>query len=129
MDIKMNRLILDNNNREKFIIIKDLEGLQKICSCEIYYFEIVKRKLNIYLIDGRVISTWKTIKELYNELKDENFIKINSGCVVNIKYIKELSGQDVFLDNEQKLVVSRSEIKLLKSILLQYWEVRLQNKQ
>ena len=52
-------------------------------------------------------------------LKGVNCIKINSGCLVNIQYIKKFIEHEVILKNDEKLLVSRSATKMLKTILLQ----------
>ncbi|MBQ4522024.1 MAG: response regulator transcription factor [Lachnospiraceae bacterium] len=105
----------------RYIGVKTEEGDYKISHSEIWYFEIENRRLYIYLTRNRVIKTWKTVKEFFIELNDENFVKIHSGCAINLKYIREYSSYDVTLDNGKKLLASRSGIKAIKSTLPKYW--------
>ena len=106
---------------KKHIIIKNNEGEYRVEQSKILYCEIVKRKLYIHLEGGKVLSAWKTMKELEQEIANDIFVKIHSGCIVNMKYIKEYSKQDITLDSSEKIVVSRSGMKLLKEKLSQYW--------
>lgn len=78
-----------------------------------------------HLSDGTNLLTWKTIKELLKEMNDEKFIKLHSGCVVNVKYISEFSSYDVTLDNGERLIVSRRRIKDVKEELLKYWRGKM----
>lgn len=108
-------------NKKRYIQVKNSEGEYKIELSEILYFEIIKRKLFLHLTDNRVFSVWKTIRDLYNEVYNGCFVKIHSGCVVNMKYIKEYSNHDITLDNGEKLPVSRAGMKVLKNELTRYW--------
>ena len=67
----------------------------------------------------------QTIKSLYEELEDEDFVQIQSGGIVNVKYIYEYSGYSITLDNETKLVVSRSRMKEVKEQMARYWRNRV----
>ena len=60
-----------------------------------------------------------------DELDDENFIQINSGCIVNVKYIEEYEECNIKLDNGKKLAVSRSRMKKIKELLNKYWRNRV----
>lgn len=85
------------------------------------------RKISVYTDGGkeRKLLGRKTIKELYYELNDEDFIQIHSGCIVNTKYIDEYSGHDITLDNGKKLIVSRSRIKDVKEAMARYWREKV----
>ena len=113
---------LFEKEQPRYIAVKSEEGdYYKVAHSEIWYIEIESRKLYIYLTRDRVIKTWKTVKELLTELNDGNFVKIHSGCAVNLKYISEYYGYDVTLDNGKKLLASRSGIKAIKTTLAKYW--------
>ncbi|PWM04015.1 MAG: DNA-binding response regulator, partial [Eubacterium ventriosum] len=47
------------------------------------------------------------------------------GGIVNVKYIYEYSGYSITLDNETKLVVSRSRMKEVKEQMARYWRNRV----
>lgn len=106
---------------KKHFFIKSDDGEYIIEQTEILYFEIIRRKLFIYLKDDRILSTWKPLKDFFREVDDGSFVKIHSGCAVNMKYIREYSNCDITLDNGKKLSTSRSGIKILKDELTRYW--------
>ena len=75
--------------------------------------------------NGEILAVRKTIKELYKELNDEHFIRIHSGCVVNAKYIAKFSNYDITLDNGERLIVSRTRMKNIKTTLMNFWGNKL----
>lgn len=113
------------NERGRSIIIKTDGGEKMLRSSQIMYYEIENRRLNIHLSNGKKLLAWKTIKELTEEMNDERFIKLHSGCVVNVQYISEFSNNDVTLENDERLIVSRRQIKEVKKELLRYWSRKI----
>lgn len=112
---------LYKKSERRYVVIKSDDGDYRVEQSEICYFEIVKRKLFIHLANNKVLGMWKPIKDFINEINDNNFVKIHSGCVVNMKYIKEYTSYDVILDNGEKLFTSRAGMKILKDELTRYW--------
>ena len=108
-------------NKKRYIVVRCDEGEVRIEETEIMYFEVVRRQIRICLTDGRVFHTWRTMKELQQELSPERFSKIHSGCVVNLKYVSGYAGNDITLDNGERLTASRGGIKTFKEELSRYW--------
>lgn len=111
----------------KSIVVNAEDGKIRLKHKNIMYFEMFSRKISVYTDGGkeRKLLGRKTIKELYHELNDEDFIQIHSGCIVNTKYIDEYSGHDITLDNGKKLIVSRSRIKDVKEAMARYWREKV----
>ncbi len=113
--------------RGKSIVTKTEDGEVCLKHSDIMYFEMNDRRINIFTNDmrKRVMIGRKTIKELYNELDDRNFVQIHSGCIVNTKYIDQYSNHDITLDDGTRLIVSRSRIKVVKETMARYWSERV----
>lgn len=122
---KANKCI--NSRNTKTIIIKTDDGEIRLRHDDIMYFEMYRRRITVYINNGKAIELKerKTIKSLYEELEDEDFVQIHSGGIVNVKYIYEYSGYSITLDNETKLVVSRSRMKEVKEQMARYWRNRV----
>lgn len=112
---------LYQKNRKRYVVFKCDEGEVRVEQSEITHFEMVKRRLHIYLTDGRVLHIWRTIKELQKELSSDSFSKIHSGCVVNLKYVSGYSGSEITLDTGVRLIASRDGMKTFKEELSRYW--------
>lgn len=110
---------------DKYTIIKTDEGNKKIKNSEIMHIEVDKKKLKICMYDGRVMYIGKSFKNFLEELDDNNFIQIYSGCAVNIKYVSEFSKTEITLDINEKLPVSRTRMSDVKKTLLKYWREKV----
>lgn len=71
--------------QDSYIIVKAEESEVRVKHSDIMYFETTVRKVGIRLNDGEVFIVRKTIRGLSEELNDEHFIKVHSGCVVNAR--------------------------------------------
>ncbi len=111
----------------KSIVVKTQDGEVRLKHTSIMYFEVYARRMSVFTNDNqqRNLVGRKSIKNLYSELNNEDFIQIHSGCIVNVKYIDEYSGHDITLDNGTKLIVSRSRIKEVKEAISSYWSRRV----
>ena len=116
--------VLSKRN-DKSVILKTNDESCKVEVKNIVYFEVEKRRCNVYLNDGKVLNVRKTIKELFAEIDSPDFIMLHSGATVNVKYIKTYSTYDVTLENGTRLIVSRSHMKDVKNSILKYWGDRL----
>ena len=45
---------------------------------------------------------------VYDALRDNNFIRVHKSYIVNCNYIKSISSAEIYIDNEEKVPVSRS---------------------
>lgn len=111
---------------DNFIIVKTEQGEVRIKQADIMYYETEGRKIRLYMNNGNSFLVWKTVRGFYQELCDKNFVRIHSGCVVNIKYIDRFSTvYDIILDNGKHLTVSRTRKKDVKSAMLHYWREKI----
>lgn len=106
---------------DSHIVVKTEDAEVKIKHSDIMYFETSARKVEIHLCNGEILAVRKTIKELCEDLNNEDFIRIHSGCVANVKYIDKFSSYDITLDNGEQLIVSRTRVKNVKTALMNYW--------
>lgn len=111
--------------KDSHIVLKAEDSEVRIKHSDIMYFETAARKVGIHLSNGKVMAVRKTIKELCDALNDEHFIRIHSGCVVNAKYIDKFSSYDITLDNGERLIVSRTRVKNVKTTLMNFWGNKL----
>lgn len=110
---------------ERLIELKCPDGTQVFKTSDIVYFETNKRRCDIYLKNDIMINVRKTIRELFSEIGNDNFVMIHSGSAVNIKYIRCFSNCDVTLNNGKRLHVSRPRSKDVKAAISDYWRKRI----
>ncbi|WP_163193591.1 LytTR family DNA-binding domain-containing protein [Clostridium thermarum] len=88
---------------------------------DIFYFESVDKKTFIYT-EAQVLETHLRLYELEEKLGKQDFFRASKSTIINISRIKKLSPRfngrlDVLLENDEKLVVSRQYVPVLKEIL------------
>ncbi len=88
-------------------------------SDEIAYISIARRGCEIHLADeirqnGRTILSKEKLSELYDMLKDYNFVYAHNSYIVNIKYVRSRTRDEILMVTGDILTVSRSKTKELK---------------
>ena len=96
---------------------------------DIMYISIAKRGSHIHICSGTVnfkcqgiISCRKKVEELYETLKDFNFVYAHNSYIVNLRYIKSRTKNEIQLMNGEVLTVSRSRTKELKEQMFAFLE-------
>lgn len=87
----------------------------------IFYFESVDKKTFIYM-DKDVFETHLRLYELEEKLKNTDFFRASKSTIVNLRKVKNIvpmfGGRiEVFLDNGEKLIVSRQYVPVIKNKL------------
>ena len=85
---------------------------------EIYYFEIVERKVFVYT-EKDVYRLSLTMAELEDMTRESDIVRISRTCLLNVEHLKGIkqirnSHLEAELDNDEKLIVSRKYLKDIK---------------
>ncbi|MBO7374328.1 MAG: LytTR family transcriptional regulator, partial [Lachnospiraceae bacterium] len=98
----------------------DEEKQIRIDRSEVYYLEVVERKMFLYTKKDvyRFNSTMAEIEEL---IKDTEMVRISRTCIMNTDHLKEIrqvknSHLEAVMDNDEMLIVSRKYLKDIKSV-------------
>jgi DNA-binding LytR/AlgR family response regulator len=88
---------------------------------DIFYFESVDKKTFIYT-KSDVLETPLRLYEIEEKLSRQDFFRASKSTVINVSKIKELSPRfngrlDALLENNEKLVISRQYVPVIKEIL------------
>lgn len=88
---------------------------------EIFYFESVDKKTFIYM-EKEVFQTHLRLYELEERLKNTDFFRASKSTIINLRKVKNIvpmfGGRiEILLDNDEKLVVSRQYVPILKNKL------------
>lgn len=95
-------------HEEKYVCINQKDGVLKVGISEIRYIESHGHRLTFHLEKDFVETTVLSIKQMEEALKNDGFFRCNSGCLVNLKYVKGFKDGEVFID-EDRISVSRSK--------------------
>ena len=91
-----------------------------IAFSDICYLEKDGRKVWIYTIDDKKYQCNMTLKEIWSQLDDEMFGMLNKSLIVNLSKIEGIIGENVILQDDRMLYVSRDYRKEIKKKHLNY---------
>lgn len=99
----------------KSLTIKRYSDYEIIPIDNIYYIEKVKYKNFVNIVcKSEELQYRETIQILEKKLEGTGFVCINSGTLVNMKYIKQISGRDIVLLCGKTLSISESKLENFK---------------
>lgn len=111
-----------NLQKEEYYIIRATNRYEKIPFKKIEH--IYREGKNIVLSikkEGNKIVPRKTLDEIYNEIKSDDFIFINRSDIVNIVHILKVNNNMVQLDSKKKLPISRKNLEEVLDKLSSFW--------
>ena len=102
--IKINQ---DNVKNTDYIEIISDRKRQMILKKEIIYIESNRNKCQIYMIRGQY-EVYRTLKSFLNELDSNQYFRLNSYTIINLEYVKSVSGKEVVLINGESFILKRN---------------------
>ena len=102
--IKINQ---DNVKNTDYIEIISDRKRQMILKKEIIYIESNRNKCQIYMIKEQC-EVYRTLKSFLNELDSNQYFRLNSYTIINLEYVKSVSGKEVVLINGESFVLKRN---------------------
>lgn len=125
--VDMNKLsevlkyIQDKKNNSRQIMIKQ-EGEDIVIDIsDIIYMESMDKNVRIVTSKSEYITRYN-ISDYEEELKNSGFLRIHRGYLISLSKVKKIVKNDVVMDGDISLPVSRSNLKALKDALYAYVE-------
>lgn len=121
MDEQLMKLVYAlKTGREKLTVSRE-DRLFRIQPASVYYFEAVDNKVFAYL-EKEVYETKLKLYELENRLSGTDFFRATKSTVINLAKMESLSPAfngrfEASMKNEEKLIISRQYVPLLKEKL------------
>ena len=117
-DIKMRmarvRQALDYGG--KTVLLSTQSGMVKFHPRDIYYVESASHSITFHTVSGDYPAR-RSMNEWERELEDMGFFRCNTSYIVNLRYVKQVQGNSVFV-NGVELLISRARKKdFLKALI------------
>ena len=93
-------------------------GLVKLKVNDIMYFEYSERKINLYTNNDSIYQFYDTIYKLEERFKQYNFISPHKAFLVNIDYIQNIHLNDLILEKDIIIPISKLKKKQIKDAYL-----------
>lgn len=108
------------NNSRQIMIREDGEDIV-IDISDIIYMESMDKNVRI-VTSKREYVTRYNISDYEEELKNSGFLRIHRGYLISLSKVKKIVKNDVVMDGDISLPVSRSNLKALKDAVYAYVE-------
>lgn len=127
MDLRLPKVLQQLVNqicqsRQQYRILKVNNDIRKIFYKDIIY--IKKMKSAKYIQYCTVKGEYReriTLEKVLQELNDIDFIMVERGYIVNIKYIVRVNGNTIYLENGDEVIISRARLNEVKEQISFRW--------
>lgn len=112
------------DSQRQYYIIETNSRFEKILMNEILYISKDEKNCIFVTKDGEYRER-VSLGEVFQKLDDHEFIYIDKGQIVNITNIERIAQETVYMENNIKLAISRSNIKKVKNAVKKYWSRKI----
>ncbi len=117
--LKMRRAVQQREIlQDREVTLDTREGMIRVSAEKIKYVEIYNHHIYYHLTDGDY-EGYGTLKQVEERLPDRGFFRCNSSCIVNLRYVEQLKGPDIYIDGKA-LGLSRLRKKDFLAALLSW---------
>lgn len=101
------------NSALKGVVFQFRKNQFRISCDDIVYFEKKGRQAVIHTISENFKANMTT-EEIWKQLDDKVFAHIHVSYIINLGHIRAIDGDEVVMDNEERLLIARSHKQNLK---------------
>lgn len=91
---------------------------------DIQFFDVSKHKIYVHFSDGHQIEFRDNLSHVDDLFKEYGFVRINSGCLINMLWIKHICQNDIELKDGTILSLSRGRKKDVKEKFHEYMRLK-----
>lgn len=115
------RYVQEKQGAVRQLIIKEDGEELLINITDVIYIESMNQNVRIVTTKGEHVIRYN-IGDFEEQLKNDGFFRIHRGYLISLAKVKKLSKNDVIMEGDVVLPVSRSNVKALKDALYTYVE-------
>ena len=115
------RYVQEKQGSSRQIIIKEDSEEILIDINDVIYMESMNQNVRIVTAKGEHVIRYN-IGDFEDQLKNDGFFRIHRGYLISLSKVKKFSKNDVIMEGDEALPVSRSNLKPLKEALYSYVE-------
>ena len=115
------RFVQEKQGKARQLIIKE-DGEELLINInDVIYLESMNQNVRIVTTQGEHVIRYN-IGDFEEQLKNDGFFRSHRGYLISLAKVKKLSKNDVIMEDDVILPVSRSNVKALKDALYTYVE-------
>lgn len=112
-----------HNDSPSIVVVND-SGKYKIALKSLRYVETFNRRLLLHTEQENIIS-YKSMKEMEQELSQAGFVRCHTSYLVNLFYVKGVQKLEITLITGEQIPISQPKRKAFMEQLTRYWGERL----
>ena len=106
---------------EDAIIVKSIEGIQRILLSNLVFAEVIGRNVFYHLRSGKVIECAESFSAVCdNLLKRDQFIKPHRAFIVNMQYVDTIQNHQITLQTRSFVPIAQGKAREIKQQYLDY---------
>ena len=99
--------------------------MEKIPYRQILYIYRQGKNAVCYLKDGKETRVRKSLSQVFQELRSEDFFYVDRGDIVNLAYVMNIRNSMIELKDGSRLPVSQGKLEEVKDRLGKFWGEQL----
>ena len=108
------------NNIEEYYVIQNKFRYERFRISNIKYI-YKDEKNSVFITKEGEYKERNSLKNVMKKVKKPEFIFMDSGRILNIKFIQKIEGDYIYLLDETKFYVSRANLRRVKKGISDYW--------
>lgn len=125
---ELDKIVLNAKKRvehlHKYYKFQIQNKIYNVLILDIKYFHVSKHKIYIQINKMEELSFRDNLSNIENIFVNLGFVKVNSGCIVNLEWIMHINMNEVMLKDNETILISRSNIRNVKSKFLEYTRLK-----
>lgn len=124
LPIILNKIITRiNYDMDQFYILKRDDAIEKVYYKNIIYLMKAKAaKYTRFVTQNGEYKERISLEMAMEKIGNANFIKVERGCIVNIKHINKIAGNVIYMSNGDFIPISRNNLARVKKEIIAKWE-------
>ena len=98
-------------NARSTIALPTEDGVAVVAHSDLLFVDMLKHDVCYHLADGRVLRERGTMRATAQRLGEDEFVKVSSGCLVNMGCVTRIGAESVTVADGTELFFSRSQKK------------------
>lgn len=111
---------LVEKNAARTLALPTADGMRVVSLADVLYVDLVKHDVTYHLADGTCLRERGSLRAAEQRLGSERFVRISSGCLVNMGRVERIGRESVRMEGGTELFYSRSQRKRALETLANY---------
>ena len=116
----LDRAVKKTEDRD-FLSLACVDGIYRVCVTEIVFIESQNHYLLLSLSSGELLKLRMKLSQMFEELREySEFIKVGASYVVNLAFVRKISGNTLEMLNGVKISIPRRSSEEVQKIYMDF---------